>query len=464
MSLEELQNKRARLNKNADITQRNMEKILAETNRVADVAHNAHTILDDLDREFEEKTGLQGNDIVFLFTAIGLQLARIVIINELTKIEAAGADNKKETKLHELQEKILRKFDPGEETKESLYYASMEHIITKPGVPYDATATLTKESIEKLVGKNYDWGVDLGDLIPTEKPKLFAGANHRFATLGHDPIIGLVIGTANIMTNTITCVKSPAALGVPVITTNHVVFTTDYKHPKIATYGSTVKMLTKMVERTKKQPSAFVAALIKQIIHIGTDLYTPCGIQLPGANLIFSNSTVEKITHDGMNLSLESLFEMYPGLEKHTERIPDIFPDLENVSITVNAGDIAKIGMASSIAGLINLLISTLHMLMYDSSMGIAQEMYEVRTRKIIMYSNIIATGSNVLCTSAKILGGNSKAVRELDIGGLLVTLDRLVKDPTFIRQVKEEFVLGEFKKKIQGEPLELEVPEWENI
>lgn len=37
---------------------------------------------------------------------------------------------------------------------------------------------------------------------------LFIGANHRFATLGHDPILGLIFGTANIMTNTITTVKN----------------------------------------------------------------------------------------------------------------------------------------------------------------------------------------------------------------------------------------------------------------
>ena len=101
------------------------------------------------------------------------------------------------------------------------------------------------------------------------------------------------------MTNTITCVKTPliaGGIGVPVLTTNHVVYTSDFKDPRIATYGSTGIMLKSAIERTMDEPSAFVASLIKQIIHIGTDLYTPCGIQIPAANLILSNSEAEKLT------------------------------------------------------------------------------------------------------------------------------------------------------------------------
>ena len=37
-------------------------------------------------------------------------------------------------------------------------------------------------------------------------------------------------------------------------------------------------------------------ALIKQVIHIGTDLYTPKGIQIPGANLVLSKKNAERLT------------------------------------------------------------------------------------------------------------------------------------------------------------------------
>jgi hypothetical protein len=351
-------------------------------------------------------------------------------LNELTKIESAGKQNRNEKKLHDFQEKLLGMFNSGDLVKERPYYASMEHIITKSGVPYDATAYLNTESLQKLLRKDEKWDFDIYSLISTEKLQLFKGANHRFSTLGHDPILGLIFGTSNIMTNTITCVKKPmikGMIGVPVITTNHVVFTSDFKDPRIATYASTVAMLQQAIERTKDQPSAFVASLIKQIIHIGTDLYTTCGIQIPAANLILSNKEVQKLTS------------------------------------YISAGDIIKIGTSAKLTELINLLISTLHTLTYDTSMPVSRELYNARTRKIIMYSDVIATGSNVLWVGGNMLAGNKRAVKQLDIGGLIVTIERLIHDTEYIRKIKEEFVVkeefvfGNFNKMIQGDGLNLE-------
>lgn len=393
MSIEKLKERRAKLKTNSDITLNNMRKIVDESYRVADVAHNSREILDDLDREFEQATGLQGNDIKFLFAAIGLQVARIVILNELTKIEPAGSKNRNEKKLHEFQTKLLGKFNPGGDVTEKPYYASMEHIITRTGVPYDATAPLTEKAIDSLLKKNRMWDFSLDALIPTEKLSLFKGANHRFATLGHDPILGLIFGTGNIMTNTITCVKTPViagGVGIPVLTTNHVVFTSDFKDPRIATYGSTGVMLSKTIQRTKEQPSAFVASLIKQIIHIGTDLYTPCGIQIPAANLLLSNTNVEKLTK------------------------------------YISTGNLVKIGASAGLAELINTIISALHTLMYNPKSAYSRDIYNVRTRKIIMYSNLIATTSNVIWVGGNMMAGNEGIIKQLDIGGLLVTLKKI--------------------------------------
>lgn len=429
MSLEELRKKRAMLKKNSDITLRNMKIIAGESNRAAGVAHDSEKIIADLDKEFASQTGLKGSDIKFLFAATALQVARIVILNELTKTEAAGSQNRNETKLHKFQEKLLGKFNADNSSQEKPYYASMEHIITRMGVPYDATAPLTEKSLQALLGKNRTWDFDLEDMIPNEKPELFKGANHRFATLGHDPILGLIFGTANIMTNTITCVKTPllaGSIGIPVLTTNHVVFTSDFKDPKIAAYASTIIMLKSAIDRTEEEPAAFVASLIKQIIHIGTDLYTPCGIQIPAANLILSNSEAEKITQ------------------------------------YISTGDIVKIGTSAKLAELINLLISTLHTLMYDEKAATSRDLYNIRTRKIIMYSNLIASGSNVIWVGGNMLAGNEVAAKQLDIGGLIVTIKRLLTDTEYIRQIKEEFVFGGFNKLIQGKELALEEVLWD--
>lgn len=430
MSLEELRRRREQVKRNSDITSKNMDIIIQETDRVSNVAHDSERIINDLEREFEDATGLQGRDVLFLFAAVGLQVARIVIINELTKVQPAGSDNANENALHKLQDKIMKNFNVGDIFDEKPYYASMKHIIGRPGVPYDATAPFDRSAIERLLKKDSSWSMDISDLILTEKINLFEGANHRFSTLGHDPILGLIFGTGNIMTNTITCVKTPinvAGVGIPVLTTNHVVYTSQYKDPRIATFGSTLVMLKSVVDRIKEQPEAFVAALIKQIIHIGTDLFTPCGIQIPGANLVLSNSNVEKLTS------------------------------------FISTGDIIKAGISAQIAEYINTLISMIHMLMYDPTLGYPMEVYNVRTRKIIMYSNLIATTSNVIWVGANVaFGDKTAAIKQMDWGGLLVTIKRLITDTEYIRQIKNEFVFGGFDKLIQGENLLLEETIWD--
>ena len=425
MDLESLRAWHEKLKRNSDITLENMRKLENESRRVADIAHNSKEILDDLDREFEKKTGLHGDDVKFLFAAVGLQVARIVILNELTKVQPAGANNRNETELHKVQEKLLGKLYDGQNAVERPYFASMEHIVTRAGVPYDATAPLSSKSIRQLLDKDFDWAYSPDELLPNESPELFKGANHRFATLGHDPILGLVFGTANIMTNTITCVKK--VKGIPLLTTNHVVYTSDFKHPRIAVYGSTAVMLQQAIQRTMDQPSAFVAALIKQIIHIGTDMYTPAGIQIPGANLVLSNTEAERLTK------------------------------------YMSTGDLLKAGVSAKLAELINLLISTVHTLQCDRTLSeTEQKLYNVRTRKIILYSNAIATGSNVLWVGCNMAAGNESAIKQLDIGGFIVMIKRLMSDTKFIQQIKEEFVFGRFNTLIRGEDLGLEEITWD--
>ena len=57
---------------------------------------------------------------------------------------------------------------------------------------------------------------------------------------------------------------------------------------------------------------------------------------------------------------------------------------------------------------------------------------------------------------------GNEGAVQNLDIGGLLVMIKRLMNDKKYIRQIKEEFVFGEFQRQIQGKNLGLEETVWD--
>ena len=77
-------------------------------------------------------------------------------------------------------------------------------------------------------------------------------------------------------------------------------------------------------------------------------------------------------------------------------------------------------------------------------------DLYKVKTRKILLYSNLIASASNVIGVAvAESMGKN--AVQYLDIGGIAVTLYRLVNDRNFIRKVKEEFIQNRWHEMIQG-------------
>lgn len=59
-------------------------------------------------------------------------------------------------------------------------------------------------------------------------------------------------------------------------------------------------------------------------------------------------------------------------------------------------------------------------------------------------------------------LAGNERAIKQLDIGGLIVTIKRLMNDTEYIRQIKEEFIFGDFNKMIQGKKLNLKEPIWD--
>ena len=70
-----------------------------------------------------------------------------------------------------------------------------------------------------------------------------------------------------------------------------------------------------------------------------------------------------------------------------------------------------------------------------------------------MLWSNIAATGSNAIIVAFMAYFGDKKeAIRYLDIGGLIVTLHRLISDTQFIRQVKSEFLEKEWQNAVLGE------------
>lgn len=81
-----------------------------------------------------------------------------------------------------------------------------------------------------------------------------------------------------------------------------------------------------------------------------------------------------------------------------------------------------------------------------DATTAMEEKLYEVKTRKILSYSNIVASSSNLAIVAI------TKDFHKLDLGGLAVTIYRLITDRKFIRQVKEEFIFGSYKDMIMND------------
>ena len=91
-----------------------------------------------------------------------------------------------------------------------------------------------------------------------------------------------------------------------------------------------------------------------------------------------------------------------------------------------------------------------IHRLYLDEEKG-EEKFFEVRTRKIILYSNLIASTSNVIASVFL------DRYDLLDVGGMLVTITRLITDVRFICKVKDEFVQSKLDIQFEGIQSELD-------
>lgn len=122
------------------------------------------------------------------------------------------------------------------------------------------------------------------------------------------------------------------------------------------------------------------------------------------------------------------------------------------------AKDAARVGSQAVFAIFINMLISLLHGFFYNPQKDHRRDFYEVRTRKILLYSNAISSSINLAYVGVNAYSGNvGEALKKLDLGGLLVTLWRLFSDIRFITKVKEQFINEELDKVTANELKELD-------
>jgi len=335
------------------------EQIAQESLRVAEVAHNAANILDDIDREFEAKTQLNADDERFLWLAVALQVARQYLMpSDAFRMTAAEND------------KFIKKFIP----------KRYEEILTAP-VPYDAI-------------KRQDQGSDSTGL---------SGNTHRYRTLGHDPILGWIFGTLNIITSTLT---------------RHDLVSYQVKDMKIGGDIALERVINDGIRQISQDDKLLKVAVMRQAIHFGSDYFTKQGLPVPFISSIDNDIAKEFISRQHI--------------------------------------DMFSITRSYTAAVLINMIIEAIHGLFYNEGIYKSRKLFEVKTRKIIMYSNTIATCSNIISTAVSFAIGDKRAFRKLDIGGFICTLQRIVNDIKFIGEVKREFLANEFAKEIWGKDYDL--------
>lgn len=339
-----------------------LTQIQDEYHRVVEFSGQAGYVIDRIDRQFREKTKLSGSDTVFLFLCVALQCARqYLLTNDKLRLTAVQGDA--------LVEDAIGQITPP--TWEDALFQS---------VPYDAIETGSHISSTGL-----------------------AGTTHRYRTLGHDPVLGWIFGTANIMTNSLT--KSD------IVTTYQVSNGYIIRHYPLGTMG----MLNKAAEYAQRDPMLLAASTARQAIHFGSDYFTKQSLPIP-----FLGTLSPEMAHRFM----------FPYKDANKRAYIDMW------SITRGA----------ALSALINQLIATIHRLLYNEERDGTRSMYEVRTRKILSYSNAMATGSNILVTAF------TKDLTKLDVGGALVTLYRIVSDYKFIHELKRDFLKNEFYNIVVGE------------
>lgn len=399
---------------NDDLLDKNMT-LAKHISDLGDMAHRTAgefgrigEILDGIDKEFSEVTGiLNPKDLTFLFVTTGLLCAKWLIMGQLMPLDFDFKHDPKERERisHDEGDEIAekkrekdKKYDNDKIKDENDMsedgYRTVNQIIFRP-VPYDATQQIIAAVPDKLGGK--------------EK---------RAYTWGHDPIFGLIFGTVNIMTRSVT-----------------------FKLPAFDTYKVTEKEIKiKLNEQStfpteichafnsyREDDKRLVAAVYKQRLHLLADKYTKIGLPIP-------------------LLSPEKAFELMKKGWNSVEAAAAIKKVLSKV-----AKNTAIIGTQFVISFLINEIIKAIHLMMYDEKEDGDIKLYQVRTRKILITSNCISSSSNILfCAIFGAVTENPvEAAKRLDIGGFIETIHRLVVDRKFINEIKREYIREKLAERI---------------
>lgn len=338
---------------------------------------NAYRDLENINKEFRQSTKLDGVDLSMVIVAAALQTLRWALmlaigapIDKASRMTAEEGD--------ELVKKLKKEFAekhkdwPAEKKQQGRRLRKQEGKTWKEiifsGVPYDA-----------IKGSRKVLGIGL------------SGNTHRYRTLGHDPVLGWVFGTSNILTDTLTLNNLTSYRVEKGVMTNKILLIP--------------QLFVETSDQIQSDKYMLPAAVFRQALHYKSDIKTRDGLPVPLLG-VFSETLAGKLYSSQYDFLC---FVRDSGIE----------------------------GISAILSVLINMVISLLHGLYYNEEIDGNRDLFEVRTRKILLYSNTLASTGNA--AAALIM----KNLKMLDIGGLLVTISRLYTDARFIARAKEEFIQG---------------------
>lgn len=234
------------------------------------------------------------------------------------------------------------------------------------------------------------------------------GKNHRWTTLAHDPLIGLIIGPVNLVSDTITYHNDTEYGTRNVLPINAMNPATGYKisgpgHISTA-FSDTIKLM-----HTKNDWQFLVAAIIKHLIHMASDIGTKQGLTIPGLSTIPSVGSINMTkVNDWL---LQNQFDLV------------WFADL---------------GIQYSAAKMINAIVSVLYKFLLHRDTDESHEFIEAKTKKVIAIGNAISASEELIQTIIKFnLGDKVGAIHSFDFGGFLVAIQTMLASDEFKKEIK---------------------------
>lgn len=393
-----------------ELASRGLEEMALDARKTADVYQNAEAVLDDIDARFEEATGLGADDALFLFFAVALQCVRQSLMTNF-KERKGDQEAAKETKGHNKEHSSREEGEWFEPTP--------DQIISNP-VPYDALRQ--SDNVKKLTGGALKGAGDLG---------------HRLV-LGHDAILGWIFGTANISTSTLTTWKFQS---YHVRTVDKI----DTMVAPVATPSVIQRAIQRYFTDGTEGVAVLVTSLFKEWVHLKSDINTKDSLPFPILSTI-SPKLVNKLADYGIDMANISTVAKQAGYAEAINLIIGILHGMYCYAKYMEKGE--------------QYSLKELSYMTHEEHVLNMFELSKVKTRKILMWSNIIASASNIIAVSCiEVVAASTdnavlaeKGLRYVDIGGYMITLHRLISDTQFIRQVKSEFLEKEWQNAVLGE------------